>query len=169
MRVTLFSLVLLGLAVQCPPSAHADVSSCGGDQFLGALRCTTSGPASIDGQFFVGDGRSSAQLQWRGVTRSAAPGVLELRYTYDGIYNTLFSKIGMRLTVRQANCAQPQTTSRDWVDPSLSDGVSKRIAVPVHCAGAVNYTITSRAATYSPAGSFVGRVTLNTLIVSHSR
>jgi hypothetical protein len=117
----------------------------------------------INGNSFVGDGGSSAQHQWVGTMDVPSPGLLVLDYTYSGVFNTLFSRIGMRLTVRQPTCADPSETRRDWLDPSLSDGVPQQISVRVSCAGPVSYTITSRAATYSLGGSFVGQLTLGDL------
>lgn len=166
MRIALVTALAVGLAAICPPQARADVVGCGGSDSFGTLTCTTSGPASIDGYSFVGDGASSAQFQWRGATNAAAPGTLSLGYIYAGVYNTLFAKIGLRLTVSQPTCDEPHDSKRNWIDVSSSNGVPESIGVRVHCAGPVQYTITSRAATFSPGGSFIGALTLTSLTVT---
>jgi hypothetical protein len=94
---------------------------------------------------------------------ASTPGILLLDYTYSGVFNTLFSKIGLRLTVRQPTCTDPSETRRNWVDPAADDGVPQQISVSVSCPGPVAYTITSRAATYSLGGSFTGQLTLGDL------
>jgi hypothetical protein len=167
MRLILVAVLALGL-VAVPSAANADVYGCGGQQPLGVLTCQTTGPAMINGDSFAGDGGSSAQFQWVGTIAAPAPGTLRLDYVYAGVYNTLFSKIGTRLTLRQPGCDEPQESHRDWLDPSSMDGVPQQVSVEVSCAGPVNYTITSRTATYSLGGSFVGQVTLNGLTLSRS-
>jgi hypothetical protein len=159
----LVAVLAAGLLSLVSTPAGADVFDCGGDQPQGLLTCSTTGPAMINGNSFNGDGGSSAQLQWVGTLDASAPGTLVLDYTYSGVFNTLFSKIGMRLTVRQPTCADPSETRRNWVDLASEDGVPQQISVPVSCAGPVMYTITSRAATYSLGGSFTGQLTLGDL------
>lgn len=163
MRLAVLALIAAVVAIGAPSPAGAEVLNCGGQEPLGYLTCSTTGPAMIDGNSFVGDGSSSAQLQWVGSTTVASPGTLTLTYTYADIFNTLFAKIGIRLTISQPGCEEAHESLRNWVDPATMDGVPGQISVGVTCAGAVNYTITSRAATYSPAGSFVGKLTLTDL------
>jgi hypothetical protein len=164
MRFAVVALVAAGLFVLAPTSAGAEVPGCGGDQPLGALTCTVTGPAMIDGTAFAGDGGSSAQYQWVGATMVASPGTLTLEYTYSGIFNTLFARIGMRLTINQPDCVEePHESRRNWVDPSAADGVAQQISLRVSCAGPVDYIITSRAATWSLGGSFVGNLMPPTL------
>jgi hypothetical protein len=140
-----------------PGTANAEVLNCGGVGTLGTLTCTVTGPAMIDGTSFAGDGGSSSQYQWVGSLDASGPGVLRLDYTYTGIFNSLFAKIGIRLTVDQPTClAEPHESERNWVDPATADGVAQHISVAVRCAGPVDYTITSRAATYSLGGSYIG-------------
>jgi hypothetical protein len=163
MRLALTALLAtVGLSVVLAPAARADVFDCGGAQPQGVLTCITTGPAMINGNSFVGDGGSSAQLQWRGTTTAAAPGTLQLGYTYTGVFNSLFAKISLRLTISQPTCEEPHDSERNWVDLSSADGVRQQISVHVSCAGPVDYTITSRAATYSLGGSFVGQLDLST-------
>jgi hypothetical protein len=159
MRLAALALIAYVLAVITPSQAMADVLNCGGQQPLGDLTCSTTGPAMIDGSSFVGDGSSSAQLQWVGSTSVSTPGTLTLTYTYTDIFNTLFSKIGIRLTISQLACEEPHESLRDWVDPATMDGVPGQISLYLNCVGTVSYKITSRAATYSPAGSFIGKLT----------
>ncbi|MDQ6849186.1 MAG: hypothetical protein M3070_04270 [Actinomycetota bacterium] len=166
MRLVLLTVLAIAVTAAYPATAGADVSGCGGTQPLGVLTCSTTGPAMIDANSFVGDGGSSAQYQWLGTINAATPGTLQLDYTYTGVFNTLFAKIGMRLTVRQPSCDEPHESRRDWLDPSVSDGVPQRVSVRVSCAGPVNYTITSRVATYSLGGSFIGQLAPPTLTFS---
>jgi len=165
MRLAVVAVIVAGLFVLVPSAAaEAEVLNCGGEQPLGVLTCTVSGPAMIDGTSFAGDGGSSAQYQWVRATAVATPGTLTLDYTYTGIFNTLFARIGMRLTVNQPACVEESHEShRNWVDPSTADGVAQQISVRLSCAGPVEYVITSRAATSSLGGSFVGDLTPPTL------
>jgi len=157
-RIALIAVMVAGLWLSASPaSASGEVLNCGGDAPLGVLTCSVTGPAMIDGTSFVGDGGSSAQYQWVGSITAPAKGILTLNYLYTDIFNTLFSKVGMRLTVDQPTCTYNSHTSiRDWVDPSTADGVPGQISLRVACPGPLTYTITSRAATYSLGGSFVG-------------
>lgn len=159
MRLVAVTLMAIALNAVAATSAQADAFGCGGPQPVGTLTCTTTGPAMINSFTFAGDGGSSAQLQWVGSTVVTEPGTLTLTYTYTGIYNTLFSKIGMRLTVHQPTCEEPAESLRVWIDPATMDGIPGQVTVPVSCPGAVGYTITSRAATYSLGGSFIGTLT----------
>jgi hypothetical protein len=120
----------------------------------------------IDGTSFVGDGGSSAQMQWTGTMVVDGPGTLTLTYTYTNIFNTLFAKVGMRLSISQPTCNEPHESSRDWADPATWGGVPHQTSVHVGCAGQLDYTITSRAATYSLGGSFIGDLSTPTLTFS---
>lgn len=165
MRLAVVTFIAAGLFIFIPSTAEAEVLNCGGDQPLGTLTCTVSGPAMIDGTSFAGDGGSSAQYQWVGETTVGTPGTLTLAYTYTGIFNTLFAKIGMRLTVNQPVCVEePHESRRNWVDPATADGVAQQVSVRLSCAGPVEYVITSRAATSSLGGSFVGDLMPPTLV-----
>jgi len=157
-RIALVAVMVAGLWLAASPAgASGEVANCGGDDALGRLTCSVTGPAMIDGTSFVGDGGSSAQYQWVGSVTAPASGVLTLNYVYTGIYNSLFAKLGMRLTVDQPTCDNnDHASNRVWVDPATADGVPGQISLRVACAGPVTYTITSRAATYSLGGSFVG-------------
>jgi hypothetical protein len=164
MRLALVAFIATALTVFAPAAAaQAEVLNCGGQQPLGLLTCTTTGPAMIDGTSFVGDGGSSAQMQWTGTMDAASSGTLTLTYTYTDIFNTLFAKIGMRLTINQPTCGEPHESQRDWADPATMDGVLQQVGVQVSCAGPFDYTITSRAATYSLGGSFIGKLAPPTL------
>src|ERR1700712_2587799 len=160
-RVALVAVMMAALCLLASPArADGSVANCGGDQPLGVLTCTVAGPAMIDGTSFNGDGGSSAQYQWVGSITAPAGSTLTLNYTFANIYNTLFAKIGMRLTYDQPTCESiSHQSSRDWVDPSTADGVPGQINLRVYCAGPLTYTITSRAASYSLGGSYTGVLT----------
>lgn len=164
-RIALVAAVIVGLSLLASPArADGQVANCGGVQPLGVLTCSVVGPAMIDGTSFAGDGGSSAQFQWVGSLDAPAKGTLTLNYTYTGIFNTLFAKLGMRLSTDQPSCVEePFESSRNWVDPSTSDGVPGQISLRVTCAGPVTYTVTSRAATDSLGGSFIGVLTAPTV------
>ena len=164
-RIGLVTAIIAGLSLLASPArADGQIANCGGDQPLGVLTCSVVGQAMIDGTSFAGDGGSSAQYQWVGSFTAAAKGTLTLDYTYTGIFNTLFAKLAIRLTTDQPTCLQePLESSRDWVDPSTADGVPGQISVRVTCPGPVTYTVTSRAATYSLGGSFIGVLTTPTV------
>ena len=158
MKLLLVTMLTVFVTALVPVAARAEVIGCGGQQALGLLTCTTTGPAMINGASFAGDGGSSAQMQWTGKLVAGTPGRLTLDYMYTDVFNTLFAKIGMRLTIRQPGCSELQESHRDWVNPATWGGVTHQISVPVDCAGDVDYTITSRAATYSLGCSFIGNL-----------
>ena len=158
MRLATVATVIAALTLALPAPADAEVVNCGAYESLGALTCTTTGPAMIDRTEFVGDGSSAAQWQWMGSTTVNQAGTLRLSYTYTKIYNTLYAKIGIRLTVSQPTCDEGYESRRNWVDPATMDGVPAEVSVAVGCPGRVAYRITSRAATYSTGGSYIGRL-----------
>ncbi len=164
-RIALIAAMLVGLSLLASPArADGQVANCGGDQPLGVLTCSVVGPAMIDGTSFAGDGGSSAQYQWVGSLNASAAGTLRLDYTYTGIFNTLFAKLAIRLSSDQPTCLdEPFESARNWVDPSTEDGIPGQISLRVSCPGPVTYTVTSRAATYSLGGSFIGVLTAPTV------
>ena len=164
-RVAMVAAVMVGLALLASPArADGQVANCGGDQPLGVLTCSVVRPAMIDGTSFAGDGGSSAGYQWVGSLDAPARGTLTLDYTYTGIFNTLFAKLGIRLSTDQPTCLEEPFESESGLGGPLD---RRRGSRTDQCAGdlrrAGDLHRDLRAATDSLGGSFIGVLTAPTV------